>query len=81
MASSASVLLPFLKSEEHRKAGNALSHCIIMEKWCPHTDSNRGPTDYKDVGENCNRVDNSALFAVAILRYKDVTRFAGCSDV
>jgi hypothetical protein len=22
---------------------------ILMVKWCPHTDSNRGPTDYKSV--------------------------------
>ncbi len=23
--------------------------CFCLVKWCPHTDSNRGPTDYKSV--------------------------------
>ncbi len=32
-----------------KRLANSLDQTIQIVEWCPHTDSNRGPTDYKSV--------------------------------
>ena len=46
---------------------------FLSEKWCPHTDSNRGPTDYKLHGPCFHRIAWVFILLIFLLTYSNIT--------